>query len=91
LTLGDDSRVDVRIGTAYLELLGRGGVFPVAVFEIPEPIIGAMVPNGLGIDLPRPLDGKPPQLQGPSLRWVTAWVDPSTKKITGLYARNQAK
>lgn len=49
LTLADGRRVRAGITLAYIKLLDRGGVFPLAIISVPEPVIGVTVLEGLGL------------------------------------------
>jgi len=49
LTLADKRVVEAKVGPAYVKLLDRDGVFMVAVLEVPEPLLGVTVLEGLGL------------------------------------------
>jgi clan AA aspartic protease len=49
LLIADIREVTVDISLAYFRVLDREGVFPVALMNPPEPLLGAVVLEGLGI------------------------------------------
>jgi len=49
LTLADRRLVEAKVGLAHFKLLDREGVFQVAVTEVPEPLLGVTVLEGLGV------------------------------------------
>ncbi len=57
LMLADRRRVKATLSNAYFKLLDREGVFQVAIMDVPEPILGVTVFEGLGIRI-NPATGK---------------------------------
>jgi len=57
LTLADKRRVEAGVSLAYFKLMDREGVFQVTIMESPEPILGVIVFEGLGIKVD-PVTGK---------------------------------
>lgn len=57
LTLADKGRVKAGASLAYFKLMDREGVFQVAIMDVPEPIIGVIVFEGLGVKVD-PATGK---------------------------------
>ncbi len=49
LTLADKRRVEAKVGPAYFKILNRDGIFLVAVMDVPEPLLGVTVLEGLGL------------------------------------------
>lgn len=49
LTLADSRTVEAGITVAYIKLLDREGVVPIAILEAPEPLLGATALEGLGL------------------------------------------
>jgi clan AA aspartic protease len=49
LLMADDREATVNISLAYFRVLDREGVFPVVLMDSPEPLLGAVVLEGLGI------------------------------------------
>lgn len=49
LMLADKTRVKAVISNAYFKLLDREGVFQIAIMDVPEPLLGVTVLEGLGI------------------------------------------
>jgi aspartyl protease family protein len=49
LILADKRRVEAGITVAYMKLLDRDGVLPVAIMDSPEPLLGATALEGLGL------------------------------------------
>jgi clan AA aspartic protease len=49
LLMADNREVAVNISLAYFRVLDREGVFPVILMDSPEPLLGAVVLEGLGI------------------------------------------
>jgi len=49
LVLADNRRVRVPISIAYFKLLDREGPFQVVIMDVPEPLLGVTVFEGLGI------------------------------------------
>ncbi|HID19195.1 TPA: hypothetical protein EYP27_06620 [Candidatus Bathyarchaeota archaeon] len=57
LTLADKRKVKVDISLAYFKLMDREGVFQVAIMDVPEPILGVIVFEGLGVKV-NPVTGE---------------------------------
>jgi clan AA aspartic protease len=57
LILADKRRVEAGITVAYMKLLDRDGVLPVAIMDSPEPLLGATALEGLGLRVD-PVTGK---------------------------------
>jgi len=51
LMLADKRKAKATISNAYFKLLDREGVFQVAIMDVPEPILGVTVLEGLGIKI----------------------------------------
>lgn len=49
LKLADNRSVEAGITVAYIKLLDREGVLPVAIMDAPEPLLGATALEGLGL------------------------------------------
>ncbi|MEM4430627.1 MAG: aspartyl protease family protein [Thermofilaceae archaeon] len=49
LTLADKRVVEAGVSLAYMKILDREGVLPVAILESPEPLLGATALEGLGL------------------------------------------
>ena len=49
VTLTDGREVEAWYATAYVEILGRGDLIPVRVFEVEEPLLGAFALETLGL------------------------------------------
>jgi predicted aspartyl protease len=49
LTLADKRTAQAGITVAYMKLLDRGGVLPIAIMETPEPLLGVTALEGLGL------------------------------------------
>jgi clan AA aspartic protease len=49
LLMADSREVTVNISLAYFRVLNREGVFPVVLMNPPEPLLGAVVLEGLGV------------------------------------------
>jgi len=49
LTLADKRTVEAGITVAYIKLLDRDGVLPVAILDVPEPLLGVTALEGLGL------------------------------------------
>jgi clan AA aspartic protease len=49
LLMADNREATVNISLAYFRVLDREGVFPVVLMDSPEPLLGAVVLEGLGI------------------------------------------
>ncbi len=47
VTLADKRMVEAWYATAYIEILGRGDLIPVRVFEVEEPLLGVFVLEAL--------------------------------------------
>ena len=51
LILADKRRVKALISIAYFKLLDRDGVFQTAIMDVPDPLLGVTVLEGLGIKI----------------------------------------
>jgi len=49
LTLADNRNVEAGVTVAYIKLLDRDGILPVAIMDSPEPLLGATALEGLGL------------------------------------------
>ncbi|MEM3430476.1 MAG: aspartyl protease family protein [Candidatus Bathyarchaeia archaeon] len=49
LTLADKRVVQAGVTVAYMRLLDREGVLPIAIMETPEPLLGVTALEGLGL------------------------------------------
>ncbi len=49
VTLADGRVVEAWYATAYIEILGRGDLIPVRVFEVEEPMLGVFAFEALGL------------------------------------------
>jgi len=49
VTLADKRVVEAWYATAYMEILGRGDLVPLRVFEVEEPLLGVFALEALGI------------------------------------------
>jgi len=49
LRLADNRSVEAGITVAYIKLLDRDGILPVAIMDSPEPLLGATALEGLGL------------------------------------------
>jgi predicted aspartyl protease len=49
LLLADGGRVKAGVSLAYFRVLDRDGVFQVVLMDSPEPILGVIVLEGLGL------------------------------------------
>jgi predicted aspartyl protease len=49
LLIADSGEVTINISLAYFRVLDREGVFPVVLMNPPEPLLGAVVLEGLGV------------------------------------------
>jgi len=49
LTLADKRTVQAGVTVAYMKLLDREGVLPIAIMETPEPLLGVTALEGLGL------------------------------------------
>ncbi|MCP8313685.1 MAG: hypothetical protein H3Z53_04850 [archaeon] len=56
LTLADKRIVKEGMSLAYMKLLDREGVLPVAILDAPEPLLGTTALEGLGVKVD-PLTG----------------------------------
>jgi clan AA aspartic protease len=57
IVLADGRRVGVDISLAFFRVLDREGIFPVIIMDLPEPLLGAVVLEGLGVKVD-PATGK---------------------------------
>ena len=57
LTLADKWVVEANISLAYIRILDREGILPVAILESPEPLLGTTALEGLGLKV-NPSTGK---------------------------------
>jgi len=57
LTLADKRLVEAQISLAYIKILDRDGILPVAIIDSPEPLLGATTLEGLGLRVD-PTNGK---------------------------------
>lgn len=57
LTLADKRIVEAGMSLAYMKLIDREGVLPVAIMDAPEPLLGATALEGLGLRVD-PVTGK---------------------------------
>lgn len=49
LTLADKRVVEADVSLAYIKVLDRDGILPVAIMHSPEPLLGATAFEGLGL------------------------------------------
>lgn len=49
LTLADKREVEAFVSLAYMKLLDREGILPVAILDSPEPLLGTTALEGLGL------------------------------------------
>jgi predicted aspartyl protease len=49
ITLADGRMVEAWYTTAYIEIMGRGDLIPIRVFDVDEPILGAFALEALGL------------------------------------------
>ena len=49
LRLADNRSVEAGITVAYIKLMDRDGILPVAIMDSPEPLLGATALEGLGL------------------------------------------
>jgi len=49
LILADKRIVEAQVSYAYIKLLDREGTLPVAILDVPEPLLGATALEGLGL------------------------------------------
>ena len=57
LILADNRRVKAGVSLAYFKIMDREGVFQVVLMDSPEPLLGVIVLEGLGIKVD-PVTGK---------------------------------
>lgn len=48
-TLADKREVEIGLSYAYMEISDRSAVLPVAIMEVPEPLLGVTTLEGLGL------------------------------------------
>ena len=51
LMLADKRKAKASLSLAYLKLLDREGIFPVAIMEVVEPLLGVTALEGLGVKI----------------------------------------
>ncbi|MCL0091915.1 hypothetical protein M1N59_01470 [Dehalococcoidales bacterium] len=51
LILADKRKVKAPISVAYFKLLDRDGIFQVVIMDVPKPILGIAVFEGLGVKI----------------------------------------
>ena len=51
LTLADKRKVKAGITIAYMKFLDREGMLPIAIMEVPEPLLGTTALEGLGLKI----------------------------------------
>ena len=51
VVLADGREVEAWYATAYVEIMGRGDLIPVRVFDVEEPILGVFALEALGLAL----------------------------------------
>jgi aspartyl protease family protein len=49
VTLADGRMVEAWYTTAYLEIMGRGDLIPIRVFDVDEPLLGVFALEALGL------------------------------------------
>ena len=49
VTLADGREVEAWYATAYIEIMERGDLIPVRVFEVEEPLLGVLALEALGL------------------------------------------
>ncbi len=49
VTLADKREIEAWYATAYIEVMGRGDLIPVRVFEVEEPLLGIFALEALGL------------------------------------------
>jgi clan AA aspartic protease len=49
VVLADGRRVGINVSLAFFKVLDREGIFPVIIMDSPEPLLGVVVLEGLGI------------------------------------------
>jgi clan AA aspartic protease len=47
--LADDREIEAWYATAYIEILGRGDIMPIRVFNVEEPLVGVLALEALGL------------------------------------------
>jgi aspartyl protease family protein len=57
LILANKGKVKAGVTMAYMKLLDRDGALPVAIMEVPEPLLGVTALEGLGLRVD-PVTGK---------------------------------
>jgi len=57
LLMADKRKVEAQLSYAYIKIGDREGVLPIAIMEVPEPILGVTALEGLGIKVD-PTTGK---------------------------------
>ncbi|MCI4436822.1 MAG: aspartyl protease [Ignisphaera sp.] len=57
IVLADSRKASVDISLAFLKVLDREGIFPVIIMDSPEPLLGVVVLEGLGVRVD-PVTGK---------------------------------
>jgi len=57
LMLADRRLVEASLSYAYIKILEREGVLPIAIMDVPEPLLGVSTLEGLGIKVD-PTTGK---------------------------------
>jgi predicted aspartyl protease len=62
-TLADGRVVEAWYATAYLEIMERGDLIPVRVFEVEEPLLGVFALEALGLAVD-PASGELKQTRG---------------------------
>ncbi|MDV3244288.1 MAG: clan AA aspartic protease [Nitrososphaerales archaeon] len=96
-TLADNREVNVSLSYAYIEIQDRSAVLPVAIMDVPEPLLGVTTLEALGLKV-NPLSGELEKtrsfaigqlLEGPvdvrpHLRNVRSFQSVSLPKIPGV-------
>ena len=49
VTLADGRMVEAWYATAYIEIMGRGDLIPIRVFDVEEPLLGVFALEALGL------------------------------------------
>jgi clan AA aspartic protease len=49
ITLADGRMVEAWYATAYVEIMGRGDLIPIRVFDVDEPLLGVLTLEALGL------------------------------------------
>jgi clan AA aspartic protease len=49
ITLADGRMVEAWYATAYMEIMGRGDLIPIRVFDVDEPLLGVFALEALGL------------------------------------------